>query len=56
MFTTPFLELTCGKVCDVISMEKGWCRIVDDSGEVYLYPPDDFVVVEGNNGTVPISG
>lgn len=24
--------------------------------EDYLYPPDDFVVVEGNNDTVPISG
>lgn len=56
MFTTSFLELTCGKVYDVISMEKGWYRIVDDNGEVYLYPPDDFVVVEGNNDTVPISG
>lgn len=56
MFTTSCLELTCGKVYDVISMEKGWYRIVDDNGEVYLYPPDDFVVVEGNNGTVPISG
>lgn len=56
MFTTSFLELTCGKVYDVISMEKSWCRIVDGSGEDYLYPPDDFVVVEGNNDTVPISG
>ena len=56
VFTTSFLELTCGKVYDVISMEKGWCRIVDGSGEDYLYPPNDFVVVEGNNDTVPISG
>ena len=55
MFTTSFLELTCGKVYDVISTEKGWYRIVDDSDEDYLYPPDDFVVVEGNNDTVPIS-
>lgn len=50
-----FLELTCGKVYDVISIEKGWYRIVDDSGEDYLYPPDEFAVVEGNDGTVPVS-
>lgn len=52
---TSFLELTCGKVYDVISIEKGWYRIVDDSGDDYLYPPDEFTVVEGNDGTVPVS-
>jgi hypothetical protein len=52
---TPFLELIHGKVYDVISIEKGWYRIIDDSGEDYLYPPDEFTVVEGNDGTVPVS-
>ena len=42
--TVP-LGMTKGKVYDVLSVEKGWYRIVDDSGEDYLYPPNNFVVV-----------
>lgn len=34
---TSFLELTQGKVYEVISVEKGWYRLIDDSGEDYLY-------------------
>ena len=43
---TSFLELTNGKVYTVLSVEKNWYRIVDDSGEDYLYPPEDFEVVD----------
>ena len=43
--TTSFM-LTNGKIYDVISIEKDWYRIVDDSGEDYLYPPDKFEIVE----------
>lgn len=43
---TSFLELTHGKVYTVLSIEKDWYRIVDDSGEDYLYPPEDFEVVD----------
>lgn len=43
---TEFLVLTNGNVYDVISVEKGWYRVVDDSGEDYLYPPDQFVIIE----------
>lgn len=53
---TSFLELTNGKVYNVISVEKGWYRIVDDSGEDYLYPPDEFAVVVSDDGTVSVSG
>lgn len=42
---TEFMVLTNGKVYDVISIEKGWYRIKDDSGEDYLYPPDKFEIV-----------
>ena len=38
-------ELTNGKVYTVISVERGWYRIVDDTGEDYLYPPDVFSVI-----------
>ena len=43
---TEFLVLTNNKIYDVISVEKGWYRIVDDSGEDYLYPPKYFEIVE----------
>ena len=43
---TEFLMLTNNKVYDVISVEKGWYRVVDDSGEDYLYPPKYFEIVE----------
>lgn len=46
MGETSFLELTHDKVYKVLSVEKGWYRVVDDSGEDYLYPPDEFEVVE----------
>lgn len=43
---TSFLIATKKKIYDVLSVEKGWYRIVDDSGEDYLYPPEMFDVVE----------
>lgn len=42
---TEFLVLTNGKVYDVQSVERGYYRIVDDSGEDYLYPPQYFETV-----------
>ncbi len=43
---TEFLVLTYDKVYDVLSEEKGWYRIKDDSGEDYLYPPEQFEVID----------
>lgn len=43
--TTP-LELTNGGVYTVLSVEKNWYRIIDDSGEDYLYPPDAFQIID----------
>lgn len=42
---TEFLALTNGKVYEVLSVERDWYRIVDDSGEDYLYPPELFELV-----------
>ena len=42
---TEFLMLTHDKVYEVLSVEKGWYRVVDDSGDDYLYPPEYFEVV-----------
>jgi len=43
------LELTKEKIYEVISIEKDWYRIIDDTGEDYLYPPDSFEIIEDNN-------
>ena len=42
---TSFLSLTNGQVYEVIAIEKNLYRIVDDSGEDYLYPPEIFELV-----------
>ncbi len=43
---TEFLVLTNGKIYNVLSVERGYYRVVDDSGEDYLYPPEYFEIVE----------
>jgi len=47
-----FLVLTNNKVYNVISIERGWYRIIDDSGDDYLYPPDMFEIVERDDNIV----
>ena len=42
---TEFLVLTRNKIYDVISVEKGWYCIIDDSGDEYLYPPEKFEII-----------
>lgn len=42
---SPF-SLLEGKEYPVISIECGWYRIWDESGEDYLYPPRSFEIVE----------
>lgn len=44
---TISLELTHGKIYEVLSIERGWYRIIDDTGEDYLYPAGNFEVVDG---------
>lgn len=43
---TELLALTNNKEYKVLTVEKGWYRIIDDSGEDYLYPPDSFEIVK----------
>ena len=45
--TSSFM-LTHNKVYDVISIENGWYRVVDDSDDDYLYPPEGFEIVDPN--------
>jgi len=39
-------SLTNGKIYEVMSIESGWFRIIDDSGEDYLFSPEEFKIVE----------
>ena len=47
-------ELVKNEIYDVISIENGWYRIwyriIDNSGENYLYAPENFVIVEPVEG------
>lgn len=40
------VSLTKGKIYEVIAVENGWYRIVDDTDDDYLFSPDDFEVIE----------
>lgn len=35
-----------GKIYDVISIENGWYRIIDEENEDYLYPPELFEIID----------
>ena len=39
-------DLILNKVYDVLSIEDGWYRIVDESGDDYIYPPTIFVSLD----------
>lgn len=49
------LQLMNGKVYEVLSIEKEWYRIIDETIDDYLYPPELFEIVEPNDGSVPVS-
>jgi hypothetical protein len=38
------LELLNGKIYKVLSVEQGWYRLLDATGEDYLYPPQVFEI------------
>lgn len=40
------LALTKGKVYEVISIERGWYRIMTELDDDYLFPPEAFDIVE----------
>ena len=41
-----------GKIYEVLSIENGWYRIIDEEGEDYLYPPELLQVVNENKQTL----
>ena len=40
------VSLTNGKEYDVIDVEQGCYRIVDNTEEDYLFPPEEFKIIE----------
>lgn len=48
---TSELSLINGKVYEILGVSRGWYRIIDESGEDYLYPPQ-FFVDENEDGYV----
>jgi hypothetical protein len=42
------LELLNGKEYEVLSIECGWYRIVDETGEDYLFDSECFEIVSGS--------
>lgn len=40
------ISLTNGKIYEVIAVEEGLFRIVDDTDEDYLFYPEEFEIVE----------
>ena len=43
---TDQLALINGKVYDVISVERGWYRIMTEIDDDYLFPPQAFEIVD----------
>lgn len=41
---TP-LSVLKGKMYECIGKEKSWLRVIDETGEDYLYPANDFEIV-----------
>ncbi len=43
-----FMDVLPEKIYEVLSIENGWYRIIDESEEDYLYPPENFEEVTEN--------
>ena len=43
-----FMDVIPNKIYEVLSVEKGWYRIIDESEEDYLYPPENFEIVDSD--------
>ena len=49
-----FMDVIPNKIYEVLAIEDGWYRIIDESGEDYLYPPEKFEVVEVEENTANV--
>ena len=49
-----FMDVIPNKIYEVLSIERGWYRIIDESEEDYLYPSEKFKIVE-NTPSAPVT-
>ena len=49
-----FIGITQNKIYEVLSIERGWYRIMNELDETYLFPPKVFITVEGSEDDVEI--
>ncbi len=42
------LSLINGHIYECIGKEQDWYRVIDETNEDYLYPLEDFEIVDGN--------
>ena len=43
------VSLITNKVYDVLAVENGWFKLLDENEEEYLFPPTEFEVVKMTN-------
>lgn len=43
------VSLDKNKIYNVLTIEKDWYRIIDETGEDYLYPSEEFEIVEADS-------
>lgn len=48
-----YMALPTGTICEVLSIEKGWYRVMTELDESYLFPPSVFEILEGSEADVP---
>lgn len=49
----PELDFVSGEVYEVISIERGWYRILDPlTKDDYLFPPEEFEIINNNEPLV----
>ncbi|MCD8328832.1 MAG: hypothetical protein LUC25_07050 [Ruminococcus sp.] len=46
------IAMPTGKICKVLSIEKGWYRVMTELDESYLFPPHIFEIIEGSEDDV----
>ena len=48
------LALFNGKIYEARVLKKGWFGIVDETGEEYAYPPEDFEIISAKKDDTKI--
>lgn len=52
---SELISIEKNKIYDVISIEKGWYRIMTELDETYLFPPELFEVIDSEKAVMSVS-